>query len=313
MPYTNQEAPFPIDPVQTAIAIAYKNAAMIADEVLPRVPVAKKLFKYRLHNLADGFTLPDTKVGRTSQPNQVEFGFTDTPDSTNDYGLDNPIPNDDIKNAPEGYSPVDHGTMQLTNIILLDREVRTSDVVFNENSYAANNKITLSGSSQWSDPSSDPGAVTDEAFESMVMRPNIGILGQKTATALRRHPRIVRAYNRTDGSDGKVPLAYLAEYFEVERIIVGQGMVNIARPGQKPTLVRVWGNHASFIYRDSLATAQSGTTFGFTAQFGSRVAGSIADPDIGLNGGTRQRVGESVKEVVSAPDLGFFFKNAVAG
>ncbi|HCF5482095.1 TPA: phage capsid protein, partial [Pseudomonas aeruginosa] len=30
-------APFPIDPELTAIAIAYRNGRMISDEVLPRV------------------------------------------------------------------------------------------------------------------------------------------------------------------------------------------------------------------------------------------------------------------------------------
>ena len=35
-------APFPIDPELTAIAIAYRNGRMIADEVLPRVPVGKQ-------------------------------------------------------------------------------------------------------------------------------------------------------------------------------------------------------------------------------------------------------------------------------
>ncbi len=37
-------APFPINPALMAIAIAYHNAQMIADEVLPRVPVGKQEF-----------------------------------------------------------------------------------------------------------------------------------------------------------------------------------------------------------------------------------------------------------------------------
>ena len=72
------------------------------------------------------------------------------------------------------------------------------------------------------------------------------------------------------------------------------------------------GPHASFIYRDRLADTRNGTTFGLTGQWGDRVSGSIADPNIGLRGGQRVRVGESVKELVTAPDLGFFFENAVA-
>ncbi len=42
------------------------------------------------------------------------------------------------------------------------------------------------------------------------------------------------------------------------------------------------------------------------------MAGRREDPDIGLRGGVRVRVGESVKELIVANDLGYYFENAVA-
>jgi hypothetical protein len=36
------------------------------------------------------------------------------------------------------------------------------------------------------------------------------------------------------------------------------------------------------------------------------------DSKIGLSGGVRLRVGEKVKEVIAAPDLGYLIVNAVA-
>ena len=66
------------------------------------------------------------------------------------------------------------------------------------------------------------------------------------------------------------------------------------------------------MYRDLLAGAQRGTTFGFNATWGSRISGQIPDPNIGLRGGVKNRVGWSCKEVISAPDLGFYVQNAVA-
>ncbi|MBX6982598.1 phage capsid protein, partial [Providencia rettgeri] len=87
--------------------------------------------------------------------------------------------------------------------------------------------------------------------------------------------------------------------------------VNIAKRGQNPNMQRAWGNHAAFLYRDRLADSQSGTTFGFTAQWNGRTSGTIPDANIGMRGGQIVRVGESVKEVIAAKDLGFFFENAV--
>lgn len=67
------KANFPVNPVLTAIAIAYRNRRMIADDALPRTGVGKQEFKYLQHDLGEGFALPKTIVSRTSRPNQVEF------------------------------------------------------------------------------------------------------------------------------------------------------------------------------------------------------------------------------------------------
>lgn len=305
-------APFPIDPALTAIAIAYRNTRMIADDVLPRVPVGVQAFKYLKHDLREGFTVPSTLVGRKSAPNQVEFSATEESSSTEDYGLDAPVPQSDIDNAPANYNPLGKAVEQTTNLILLDREARCSAAVFNNASYATGNKTTLSGTSQWSHADSNPIPAITDALDSVVMRPNIGVLGRRTSTWLRRHPKVVKAYNGTLGDEGMVPMAFLADLLELEAIYVGEARLNIARPGQAANLVRAWGPHASFIYRDRLADSRSGTTFGFTAQWGDRISGSQRDGDIGLRGGQRVRVGESVKELITAPDLGYFFENAVA-
>lgn len=306
------KAPFPIDPALTAIAIAYSNGRMIADDVLPRTPVGKQEFKYLEHSLGESFTVPDTKVGRKSAPNQVEFSATEKTASTEDFGLDAPVPQSDIDNAPANFDPRGHATEATTNLIVLDRELRTSALVFNEANYESSNVDTLVGEDQWSDPDSDPLGAIIEALDGVVMRPNIGVLGRAVSTVLRRHPRIVKAYNGNSGDEGLVPLKFLADLFELDALYVGESRVNIARPGQSVNLQRVWGKHASFIYRDRMASTTSGATWGLTAQWGGRIAGSVVDRDIGLRGGERVRVGESVRELVIAKALGCFFKNAVA-
>ncbi|MFI5443649.1 hypothetical protein [Polaromonas sp. UC242_47] len=63
------------------------------------MPVAAQNFKYNKFPLGEFFSPPETKVGRKGQVNQVEFTSTETPDSTEDHGLDDPIPNSDSMNA----------------------------------------------------------------------------------------------------------------------------------------------------------------------------------------------------------------------
>ena len=306
-------APFPIDEQLTAIAIAYKNRRFIADDVLPRVPVSKEEFKYRKYALVDGFTIPDTKVGRTSRPNELEFGFTEATESTVDYALEDPIPMADVMNAPVGFNPQGHATEMLTNLIQLDREKRAGDLVFASGTYASANKTTLSGTSQWSDfTNSNPITAIMNAFDSMVMRPNIGVIGRPVYTKLATHPAIVKAVHGNSGDSGVATAQQIASLLELDALYVGESWYNSAKPGQSASLARLWGKHAAFIYRDSLANTRSGTTFGFTAQFGDRIASQWEDRNIGARGGMRVRTGESVKELVTANDLGYLFIDAVA-
>jgi hypothetical protein len=306
-------APFPYSPEYTAIAIAYRNEEFIADGVAPYVPVGSKLFRYLKYKLAEGFTLPDTRVGRKSQPNEVEFSATETEATAEDFGLDDPVPQDDIDTAPPGHDPLGAAVEGVTNLVLLDREKRVADLVFDDTQYAAANKVTLSGTSQWSDfTNSNPISDILTGLDACVMRPNVMVIGRAVWTKLIQHPKIVKATYGDNTDAGIARKRDVAELFELEEILVGQTWVNTAKKGQAVSLARVWGKHVTLFRRDKTATNRRGITFAFTARFGTRVAGSMADSKIGLRGGQRVRAGESVKEVITANDLGYHIKNAVA-
>lgn len=307
------KAPFPIQPELTAISIAYKNKRMIADDVAPRVPVGKQEFKYLKHDLAEGFTLPDTKVGRKSKPNEIDFSASEETDSTEDNALDDPIPQVDIDNAPVNYNPEGKAVEGITNIIELQREKRTADLVFNAANYAAANKITLAGTDQFSDfTNSDPIGVIMAGLDAMVMRATIATFGRAVFSVLARHPDIVKATQHNSGDKGIASRNAIRDLFELEEVFVGESFVNTAKKGQAASLARVWGKHISLMYRDTTADTRNGLTFALTAQFGDRVAGSNPDPDIGMRGGQRVRAGESVKELITANDLAYMIEDAVA-
>jgi len=78
------------------------------------------------------------------------------------------------------------------------------------------------------------------------------------------------------------------------------------------TLTRIWGNHIALIYQDALPGPDGLITYGFTAQFGQRVANRIPKPETGLRGSEMVRVGEFVRELVVAGDMGYFIQNAAA-
>ncbi len=311
-------APFPVNPQLTAIAIAYRNPTLIADRVLRRVQVAKQEFKYLRHAPGDGITIPNTMVGRRGRPNEVEFSATEQTDSVGSYGLEFSVPYDDIENAKDpnvNYDPLARSTEFTSDLVALDREQRTAAIVFNSASYAPGNVTTLSGTGQWSDPTSDPVKSVLQAMDAMLIRPNIAVFGRAVATALQMHPKVVAAVYAGAGNaavGGIVGLPALANLLGLQEIIVGEAYVNSAKPGQTVSRARLWGKHAAFLYNNPQAMPNMGVTFGLTAQWQNRFTATWEDRDIGLRGGVRGRVGESVKELVLCSDAGYLFANAVA-
>lgn len=305
------KTPFPVDPHLTAIAIAYRNPAFIADSVLPRIPVGKREFKYGVVPMEEGFSVPDAHVGRKSRPNQVSFTKKDETGAVEDYGFDDDIPQDDIDQAPANSNPKGRSIEGIMNYVGINRELRTARLVFDPNQYHADNKIALTGADRFSDPASDPVGVIAEGIDACLVRPNKIVIGGKVWTQLRKHPKIVKAVNGNDGDSGMARRAAIAELFEVQEVLVGQSWLNTAPKGKDVTLSQIWGNAVALLYIDPTADTRGGLTFGFTAEYGTRVAGEIPNPHVGMRGGVTVRAGESLAELVVASRAGYLISNAI--
>lgn len=319
--------PFPVDPTLTAIAIGYRNPAaqLIGRRALPPLTVLGETFKWHEYPLAEGFTVPPTEVGRRGRVNQVEFTVTERESAVRDYGLDDPIPYSDIREAARAraerrsmFDPRASAVEGLTNLIELDREVRAAQIVQDPANYAADKKIALVGTAKFSDyENSDPYGVIDEGMDkTLVYRPNTIVMGQAVWSKVKRHPKLIKAVKGGLTEDGAITRAQFAELFEIapENLLIGQALVNTARKGQQVQLNRVWGKSIELLYLDpAKRTSNDATiTWGFTAEYGGRIAGSQEDKDIGLEGGERVRVGERVRELMCAKDVGYLIQDAVA-
>jgi hypothetical protein len=237
-----------------------------------------------------------------------------------DHGLDAPVPNRDIEAYERARGmgqkvtdPMMRATRQVMQLVLTAREKRVADLVFNAANYATANKLTLSGTSQWSDfTNSNPQVAITDALDSMIMRPNVAVFSRAVWSKLSMHPKLCAAVFKNGTNAGVISRQAFADLFELDEVLVGEGWINTAAKGQAANVVRVWGKHASFVHRNMNADTEYGITFGMTARFGDRIGGYIEDPDMGLRGGKRARSGESVKELITANDLGYLFSNAVA-
>jgi hypothetical protein len=307
--------PFTVVPELTTIAIAYRNAKMIANRVLPMIsPVGTLSFRYRRYSIANGVTLPETRVGRLSRPNMAEHvPFEELEATVENHAIDLPLPKADLDEAAAaGYNLRGKAIEQCTDIIELRREYRAAKLVMDPNQYDANHKETLAAADRWDTTTGDPLSQIDGIRDGMFFAPNKAVMGKKGLRALQKNPNMVKAYHGNLGDKGKVPIQGLCEILELDEILVGEGWVNIAKPGQAPNLVRVWGDSSVLLFnQNGNADRQVGVTFGYTVPNGTRYGGEIMDPDMGGEGGVRVRTGEKVKEIVAAPDLAYLIQTVV--
>jgi hypothetical protein len=311
------------DPQRTGISLAYTNPELIADQVLPRVPVAQYQFAWNKFNLADRFTIPDTIMGRSGQANEVQFGITRETGMVEDHGLACLTPQVDVdEGALIGYNPLDNNALMLTDLMLLRHEKDVADKVFDLNTYPSTNRATLSGTDQFSHASSKPYDTITNALESVLMRPNTIVLSRPGFLALQNHPQITaKAATISTGNSATTNAAgpsvteqQLADIFEVQRVIVGSAYVNTAGFGETPTLGRCWGKHMAMLHINPNVASAVGQaiTFGFVAEKGTRRAFSLFEPKLGVEGSTYQRIVETKKPIIAANDVAYFLQNIIA-
>lgn len=305
------QRPYPNDPRLTGIAIAFRNGAMIADQVMPRVPVPKTTFKWEEYDFAEGVTVPETLVGRKGRPTEVEFTGTERDGSTNDHALDDVVPNDDVSDVPAGssFDPLGQATEMLSNLIVLAREVRVAGMAQDPANF--NHHDTLSAGDQFDNVNSDPGELILDAISTPFARPNVAATSLRVFNKLRRHPKIVSALNASGSTNGMVTRQQLSEYFELDELLVGEGWVNTAKPGQTPVYARVWGNNFTLFRRAPIVARKGEPSWGFTAEFGGRVSKQIPEPKLGLRGAVRVRVGESVGELIQSKEAGYLLEDVL--
>lgn len=312
-------ANFRIDPRQTLISITYENEAMVADKVLPRVRAGNKRYSYKKYRLGETYRIQNTQVGRTSRPNETEYGYDIFEGTTKDYGLEDPIPQDDIDS---GENVLDDSTVMTTEKVLLDRERRVAALVTDAGNYAYS--TALVGNAKFSNHTIDSGTPANEShpiqviqagIDTMIRRPNMMVLSQTVFSQLAQHPKIISAYHGNDGKYGLATVDFLKELFMLEDVVVAGAWKDTSRIGQADSvsnLSRIWGKSIALLHVNPRASLRQGVTWGLTAQWKSRTVKTMFDPDIGLEGGQRVRVGEHLDEIVTAKEFGYLIADAIA-
>lgn len=229
-----------VNPVLTNLAVGYTNADFVGTALMPYVSVEKEAGFVPIFN-KDHFRIYQTERALRAKSNRVNPGDIGTvPFALTEHDLEYPI---DYREEAESAFPLEaHATMSVTEGIRLRHEKMVADLVQNTNSYAASNRVALSGTSNFAHPDSDPEGVFDDAKAAVrskiVKDPNTLVIGYTMWRKLKKHPKLKAILS--DNRPRLVQLADLREIFEIPNIFIGRGIWNT----DAGVTTDIWGDKA---------------------------------------------------------------------
>lgn len=314
MPQMTPGAARIVDPVLSTIAQGYQNSEMIASALFPTVPV-----NLRGGNIItfgkEAFMLYQSQRAPGENTRRVRFGYAGAPYSLVDYSLEGLVPMEVEQEAMNGPG-IDLGAGaigEVSAIMALRLEKQSADLARNAASYAASNKVTLSGTDQWSDfgtvsdPIDDIEAAKEAVRAATGKRPNTVALGALVMAKLRQHPKVIERIKYT-GRDVATP-ELLASLFGVARVVVGDAIYS---NDAGTAFTDVWGKDVVVAYTE-LGSMQSGglPSYGYTYQL--RGYPSVEEPYYDRSAKSWiYPVTRAEAPVLASASAGFLITNAVA-
>jgi hypothetical protein len=231
------------------VARGYSNNAFIAGNLFPTIQ--SELEKIDIFEFnKEAFQLYDTERAIRANSNIISpKGFTKKTTTLTEHDLAYPIDYREEEEAKKVKLQL-HATNVVTQGLQLKHEKQCADLAQNPDNYPAENKITLSGTSQFNNNSSDPIGVIDDAKDAVCKKigqdPNTIVIGQDVWQKLKRHNQLKTMIS--DNQNKIVTLQLLKDFFEIENIVIGKSI--FTNPNKE--FVRVWGNSIILAYVPTL-------------------------------------------------------------
>lgn len=257
-----------IDPILTAVARGYAQSAFVGMALFPRVPVMQRggniitFGKEAFMQYANMLRAPGQSTRR------VQVGYAGAPFALRDYSLEGqlPIETQQEANAVPGIDMAAR-TISVTQDIIANRlEIAQAALATTAANYASGNKVTLSGTDQWSDAAnSDPMGVVETAKEAIRQktgkRPNVLVMGAAVFAKLKVHSKVLDRIKYTGRDVATTDL--LASLFGVQQVLVGDAVV----ADDAGVFSDTWGKSVVLAYTPVASLAAQGVpSYGYTYQ-----------------------------------------------
>jgi len=240
--------PIKEDPVLTQISVAFEaETSYIARWLFPTVRVPQQAGRYEIFG-REAFTKNYGGDVRApgSRANEIEGvrKFAEDNFFAREHSLEELIPDEEVENNPD-YSPENDSVEGLTNNLLLGKEFKARDLLYDTSNYHTGHVETLGAGEHFDEfDTSTPIDVFRDLFRTfhatMGTIPNTAVIPWTAMSYLEDHPQIVERYAL---QGGVITPEQIASVLGVRRVLVPGGMYNGENPGQAAVLSEIWGNN----------------------------------------------------------------------
>lgn len=233
-----------VDPVLTQFARGYSQAGLVGRVLFPRADVPVRGFK-TVQFGKEAFRLYNTRRAPGTATKRITFGYDGVPAALNQHALDAVVPREHVGEAAAvpGIDLQQEATQMVLSAMQLDEEVEAATKATTAANYATENKVTLSGSDQFTHASSKPKDLINEGKEAVRSKigrdPNTLLITKPTFYALDDHPLLLDKLKYTTSDN--ITTDFLAHYFNVDQVVVADAVYT---SGAESEFSDVWGNFA---------------------------------------------------------------------
>jgi hypothetical protein len=317
MPLGTQENAV-VDRLLTGVSQAIVSQGLIADQILTPLAVDQTTGKIGKYGNGHLRIQANTKIVGKGRYPMIELvnRLTDTYD-IEEHGLSDVVSKKDYLNVVDPFNAESDVVTALTEAMLIGREKAIADTLTNASTITQN--TTLSGNAQFNNIShadSKPLEVTRTAHgtirDAIGMKANTLIVPGKVYDNLTVHQGVLDKLGYKENRAGQLTSAEIARAFEVDRVLVAEGIYLSSKEGQADVIAPIWGKDMLFAYINPTAGKYM-KTLGFHCRLRS-MSGLQVFKNALLNppGSTEILVSNWFDDLITDAKCAYLIKDAIA-
>ena len=256
-----------VDPILTEFSVGYRDPVLIADRLMPEVPVNTQSGRYRTFDRSRRVLFPSRREPGTVA-NEIRGGrWSEATFKTVEHSLQAAVADEErqaltsqggLANNVFGgalqLDPDEDAANLVMSSLLLEREVATANLLRNTATYPVGNTITLAAADQWDNyagATSNPIDIIRAGINkvsSLIGRPpNRMAIHQLGVTYLENHPDVVARFSNFNLTDDNAFRELTG--FEGEIILISDDKYNTNDVEEATeNLVEIWGKDVILAY-----------------------------------------------------------------